>query len=104
MANGASYEYYIGLWSKLVARQFITWPNITLGAEWLDVGCGTGTLSQIILDIASPKTVVGIDSSKGYIEFTRKQIQDPRVFFTLGDAQLLQLNQPHMMQPSPDRA
>ena len=64
MANGASYEYYIGLWSKLVARQFITWPNITLGAEWLDVGCGTGTLSQIILDIASPKTVVRIDSSK----------------------------------------
>jgi SAM-dependent methyltransferase len=88
-ADGASYEYYIGRWSKLVARQFITWLNITLGAEWLDVGCGTGTLSQTILDIASPKTVVGIDSSEGYIEFARKQIQDPRVSFTLGDAQLL---------------
>jgi SAM-dependent methyltransferase len=88
-ASGANYESYVGRWSRLVARQFLTWLDIPSGAQWLDVGCGTGALSQTILDTASPHAVLGIDSSKGYIEFAREQIQDPRVAFRLGDAQAL---------------
>jgi SAM-dependent methyltransferase len=87
--GGASYEYYIGRWSKLVASQFLTWLDIPSGAKWLDVGCGTGALSQTILEIASPRMVLGIDSSEEYIEFARKQIQNPRVAFRLGDSQAL---------------
>ena len=30
-----------------------------------------------------------LDSSEGYIEFARKQIQNPRVVFRLGDSQAL---------------
>jgi SAM-dependent methyltransferase len=85
----ASYEYYVGRWSKPVARQFLTWLGIPSGAKWLDVGCGTGALSQTILEITSPHMVLGIDSSEGYIEFARKQIQNPRVVFRLGDSQAL---------------
>lgn len=88
-ASGASYEPYIGRWSRLVARQFLTWLDVPSGAQWLDVGCGTGALSQTILDTASPHAVLGIDSSGGYIEFAREQIQDPHVAFRLGDAQAL---------------
>ena len=61
-ANGANYEYYMGRWSRLVARKFTEWLDIPSDARWLDVGCRTGMLSQAILDIASPQTVVGIDS------------------------------------------
>ncbi|HEY6884799.1 MAG TPA: class I SAM-dependent methyltransferase [Nitrososphaeraceae archaeon] len=46
-------------------------------------------LSQIILDNASPHSVLGIDSSEEYIAFARKQIQDPRAAFQLGYAQAL---------------
>jgi SAM-dependent methyltransferase len=88
-ANGASYEFYIGRWSKLVAQQFLTRLDVPSGAQWLDVGCETGALSQTIINTASPHTVLGIDSSEGYIEFAREQIQDPRVDFHLGDAQVL---------------
>ncbi len=87
--NGASYESYIGRWSRLVARQFLNRLDVSSGAQWLDVGCGTGILSQTILDIASPKMVVGVEPSEEYIEFARKYIQDPRVSFRLGDAQVL---------------
>jgi SAM-dependent methyltransferase len=87
--SGASYEHYLGRWSRLVARQFLTWLDVPIGAKWLDVGCGTGALSQTILEIASPNAVLGIDSSEGYIEFARKQIQNPRVAFRLGDSQAL---------------
>jgi ubiquinone/menaquinone biosynthesis C-methylase UbiE len=88
-ASGTSYESYVGRWSRLVARQFLTWLDVPSGAQWLDVGCGTGALSQTILDIASPQAVLGIDSSEGYTEFAREQIQDPRVAFRLDDAQAL---------------
>lgn len=87
--GGASYEYYVGRWSRLVARQFLTWLDIPSGAKWLDIGCGTGALSQTILEIASPHMILGIDSSEGYIEFARKQIRNPRVAFRLGDSQAL---------------
>ena len=79
----------MGRWSRLVARQFLRWLDIPAGVKWLDVGCGTGALSQTILEIASPKVVLGIDSSEGYIEFARKQIQNPSVAFRLGDSQVL---------------
>ena len=88
-ANGAAYEYYIGRWSRLVARKFIAWLDISFGARWLDVGCGTGILSQTILDVACPQRVLGIDSSEGYVEYARKHIQNRHVSFRLGDAQAL---------------
>jgi SAM-dependent methyltransferase len=88
-ASGTRYESYVGRWSRLVARQFLTWLDVPSDAQWLDVGCGTGALSQTILDTASPLAVLGIDSSEEYIEFAREQIQNPRVAFRLGDAQAL---------------
>src|SRR5918912_2011681 len=87
--SGASYECYVGRWSRLVSRQFLTWLDVPSGAKWLDVGCGTGALSQTILEITSPNMVLGIDSSEGYIEFARKQIQNPKVAFCLADSQAL---------------
>jgi SAM-dependent methyltransferase len=87
--GGANYESYIGRWSRLIARQFVPSLNVPSGSRWLDIGCGTGTLIQTILNTVSPRAVLGIDSSEGYIEFARKQIQDPRVAFRLGDAQAL---------------
>ena len=53
--GGRRYESYIGRWSRLVARQFVPWLNVPSGAQWLDVGCGTGTLIQTMLDTVSPR-------------------------------------------------
>src|SRR5919199_1180613 len=88
-ADAAAYEYYIGRWSRLVARQFVAWINVPSGTRWLDVGCGTGILSQTILDVASPQKVLGIDSSEDYIYYANKHMQNPHVSFRLGDAQAL---------------
>ena len=88
-ANGAAYEYYVGRWSRLVALQFLKSLEIPSDSKWSDVGCGTGILSQTILDIASPYSVVGVDTSEEYIEFACEQIHDQRIAFHLGDAQSL---------------
>lgn len=88
-ASGTSYEPYVGRWSRLVAREFVQWLAVPPQACWLDVGCGTGALSQTILELASPRVVRGVDTSEGYLAYARKRIQDPRAEFFLGDATAL---------------
>jgi ubiquinone/menaquinone biosynthesis C-methylase UbiE len=87
--SGAAYEPYVGRWSRLVAREFLTWLAISPSARWLDVGCGTGALSQPILAQASPEGVRGIDPSEGYLALARQQVRDPRVSFERADARQL---------------
>jgi SAM-dependent methyltransferase len=88
-ADGDSYEPYIGRWSRLVAREFLNWLALPKGAGWLDVGCGTGALSETILLLCDPRQVKGIDRSEGYIEYIRNRLTDPRAEFHVGDAQTL---------------
>jgi ubiquinone/menaquinone biosynthesis C-methylase UbiE len=73
-ANGASYEGYVGRWSRLVAREFLRWLAVPPQACWLDVGCGTGALSQTILEVASPRSMLGVDPSEGYLARAREQV------------------------------
>jgi SAM-dependent methyltransferase len=88
-AAGDPYERYVGRWSRKVAPEFLGWLSVPAGREWLDVGCGTGALTQTILDHASPKSVKGIDASPGFLEFARTQVRDPKASFEVGDARSL---------------
>ena len=88
-ATGAAYEPYVGRWSRLVAREFLGCLGVAPAKQWLDIGCGTGALSQVILDVASPSKVKGVDPSEEFIAFARDQVVDDRVSFIVGDAQAL---------------
>ena len=87
--RGDSYEPYVGRWSRLVAREFVHWLALPEEKQWLDVGCGTGALSQTIFDTARPKKVKGIDRSENFVEFARQRIADRRAEFEVGNAQSL---------------
>ncbi len=88
-ASGNAYEPYVGRWSRLVAREFITWLNVPTGVHWLDVGCGTGALTQTILVQAAPSGIVGVDSSDGFVAHARRAVTAPAADFRIGDAQAL---------------
>jgi len=88
--SGDSYEPYVGRWSRLVAREFVKWLAVPPGSRWLDVGCGTGALIQTVLEHAAPSEVVGTDPSAAYIAVAGAQVNDPRAYFEIGDAQALQ--------------
>lgn len=85
--SGAKYEAYVGRWSRMIAREFIPWLAIPTAKRWLDVGCGTGALTQTILDVAEPDAVTGVDPSEGFLAHARATITDPRARFLVGDAQ-----------------
>lgn len=88
-ASGDSYEQYVGRWSRMVAKEFIRWLAIPEDRQWLDVGCGTGALSQTILNLAKPKKVKGVDRSKQFVETAQGRVRHPNAEFVTGDAQAL---------------
>jgi SAM-dependent methyltransferase len=88
-ASGDAYEPYVGRWSRAVARQFLAWLDMPPGGRWLDVGCGTGALSETILDVTFPSEVVGIDPSPEYVAYARSHVPDSRAHFEVGDARAM---------------
>lgn len=65
--RGRAYERYVGRWSRRVAPLFIDWLDLPPGLTWLDVGCGTGALTECILDRAEPARVMGVDPAEGFV-------------------------------------
>jgi SAM-dependent methyltransferase len=59
------------------------------GKDWLDVGCGTGALTESIVEHGSPNLVKGVDPSAGFIEYARKRVTSRRATFDAADAQSL---------------
>jgi SAM-dependent methyltransferase len=84
-----AYEAYVGRWSRLVAPRFLDWLAVPPGRRWLDVGCGTGALSQAVLATADPAEVVGVDPSLPFVAHAAVQVPDARAAFRKGDAERL---------------
>jgi SAM-dependent methyltransferase len=88
-ASGDAYEPYVGRWSRLVAAEFLRWLGVPAGARWLDIGCGTGALTQTVLAHAAPARTKSIDRSDGFVAYARAHTPDARAEFEAGDAQAL---------------
>ena len=86
-AAGDLYEPYVGRWSRVVAKEFLGWLEVPRSARWLDVGCGTGALTQTILRDCAPRAVHGVDPSAGFLETAKQRTSGAS--FEVGDAQAL---------------
>jgi SAM-dependent methyltransferase len=78
------YERFMGSWSRAIGEQFLAWLAAPRDARWLDVGCGTGAFSELILRHAAPNSVTGIDPSPEQIDYVRKHL--PGHTFEVGDS------------------
>lgn len=82
---GDPYEYFMGRWSKLMAPVFLEWLNFPYNMSWLDIGCGTGALSEAIYDKYKPSNLCCIDPSAGFLEKAKARLSDG-ANFTVGSA------------------
>jgi SAM-dependent methyltransferase len=82
--GGDAYERYVGRWSRPVAVEFLRWLAVPPGRTWLDVGCGTGALTETVLAHARPSAVTGVDPSAAFLELARQRVPGAR--FEVGNA------------------
>jgi len=87
--DGAAYERYMGRWSQLAGQVFLDWLKPQPGSRWLDVGCGNGAFTELIIDRCSPAGVHGVDPAEGQLAFARTRPAARMASFSLGDAMAL---------------
>ena len=87
--DGAAYEKFMAQWSRALGQSFLRWVDPPANALWLDVGCGTGILTELILDGFSPAAVTGVDCAEAQIAHARQRGLAQRADLRVGDAQSL---------------
>jgi SAM-dependent methyltransferase len=87
--DGAAYERMMGTWSRLAGEIFLDWLAPLAGLRWIDVGCGNGAFTELIVDRCAPAEVQGIDPSEGQLAFARARPAARVAEFREGDAMAL---------------
>ena len=85
-SDGDGYEIQMGRWSRRLAPLLTGFAGISGAVCVLDVGCGTGNLSFCLAQNSEILGVHGLDVSPAYIEYARRQNNDVRLLFDVGNA------------------
>jgi SAM-dependent methyltransferase len=87
--DGAAYERGMGGWSRIAGEIFLDWLGPRTGLRWVDVGCGTGAFTELVMQRCAPAAVHGIDPSDAQLAFARARPGAQGATFHLGDAMAL---------------
>ncbi|WP_293881994.1 class I SAM-dependent methyltransferase [Sphingomonas sp.] len=86
--DGAAYERMMGVWSRLVGNVFLDWLAPEQNQNWIDVGCGNGAFTELLVQRCQPAEILGIDPSEGQLSFARSRVAGI-ARFEQGDAMAL---------------
>lgn len=84
--DGAAYEDFMGQWSLLAGHAFLDWLSPAAGLRWLDVGCGNGAFTQLLVERCAVREVLGVDPSNEQLAFARTRLAQAPATFRQGDA------------------
>jgi SAM-dependent methyltransferase len=87
--DGAAYERMMGHWSRRAGDIFIDWLAPSAGLRWVDVGCGNGAFTELLVARCSPAEVHGVDPSEGQLAYARTRPGAANAQFSQGDAMAL---------------
>jgi SAM-dependent methyltransferase len=87
--DGAAYEQMMGAWSKLAGDIFLDWIAPRPGLRWVDVGCGNGAFTELIVNKYAPAEIQGVDPSEGQLAYAHTRPSVREAHFRLGDAMAL---------------
>ena len=71
--DGAAYEKLMGVWSRLVGEEFLDWLALPPGLRCIDIGCGNGAFTELLIAHCRPVEVQGVDPSEGQLAFARSR-------------------------------
>ena len=87
--SGSHYDQWMGRWSRLLAHEFLKWLHVPAGLRWLDVCCGSGVITEAVIECNAPAGMVGVDVSPQQISFARQRLARPDVTFEIASAMAL---------------
>ena len=87
--DGEAYEDFMGKWSLLAGHAFLDWLSPAPGLRWVDVGCGNGAFTELLVERCAAKDVQGIDPSDDQLAFARTRLARAPATFRQGDAMAL---------------
>ena len=87
--DGAAYERMMGNWSRLAGNIFLDWLAPRSGLRWIDIGCGNGAFTELLVERCAPAEVQGIDPSEAQLAFARARPAARVANFRQGDAMAL---------------
>jgi ubiquinone/menaquinone biosynthesis C-methylase UbiE len=65
--SGAAYDGYMGRYSQRLAPLFADWAGVTAGQSALDVGCGPGALTTVLVERLGAEAVLACDPSESFV-------------------------------------
>ena len=93
--DGAAYERMMGAWSRIAGEIFLDWLMPEPGLRWIDIGCGGGAFTQLLVERCAPAEVQGIDPSEAQLSFARARPVGRIAKFDRGDALALPFDDDH---------
>jgi ubiquinone/menaquinone biosynthesis C-methylase UbiE len=84
--DGAAYERMMGTWSRIAGEIFLDWLSPPSGLRWIDIGCGSGAFTELLVERCAPAEVQGIDPSEAQLSFARERPAGRVAKFHGGDA------------------
>ncbi|MGH6725934.1 MAG: class I SAM-dependent methyltransferase [Pseudolabrys sp.] len=87
--DGAAYEQMMGIWSRIAGDVFLDWLAAPAGLRWVDVGCGNGALTELVVERCMPSEIHGVDPAPGQLAFARTRPGARIAQFHEGDAMAL---------------
>ena len=87
--DGAAYERMMGVWSRLAGDVFLDWLAPRPGLKWIDVGCGNGAFTELVIVRNAPAEIKGVDPSDGQLAYARTRRGTEMAEFHKGDAMAL---------------
>ena len=86
-SSGDGYEEMMGRHSKKLAPLFVDFAQVRDKGALLDVGCGTGSLTQVLAERTHDARIVGIDPSKSFVDHACHRFSnDKRISIDHGSA------------------
>ncbi|HWW75683.1 MAG TPA: class I SAM-dependent methyltransferase, partial [Pyrinomonadaceae bacterium] len=79
----------MGEWSRLAGETFLDWLAPQTGLRWLDVGCGNGAFTEMLVGRCAPASVQGVDPSEAQLAYARTRPASRVAQFRRGDAMRL---------------
>ncbi len=69
-----AYDAFVGRYGPSLAKRHVVAAGVEPEQRVLDVGCGTGALTQALAEIVGPARVVAVDPSPSFVEACRRKV------------------------------